>query len=158
MNRPTDNERLFADALAEASPAGFREGLFSETLRLARRRRHLRAARRVGIVTGITAALAVWLWPRTTSQHPNPATTITSYRLIETEPLPPSAVVTTHPFTSPVIASTPPASIITTAEASDGLHLLTDDELLSLAPVPSMLVRLGPHSAELIFPNQSQSE
>jgi len=159
MNRPTDNARLFPDALAEASPADFRERLLGETLRLARRRRHVRQATRAGLSLGIVAALALWLWPRTTTiRHPNPAPTITSYRLIETQPLPPSAIITTQPFTGSTIASMPPAKVITTAEARDGLRLLTDDELLSVAPAPAMLVRLGPHSAELILPNQSQLE
>jgi hypothetical protein len=156
MNRPTDNERLFADALTDASPAGFREGLLGETLRLARRRRRVRQVHRFGIVAGIAVALAFWMWPRTISHRPSPAPAITGYRLIETQPFPPSAIVATQPFTSSIVASTPPENVITTAEARDGLRMLTDDELLSIAPAPAMLVRLGPNSAELILPNQSQ--
>ena len=154
MNRPTDNERLFTDALAEASPADFRDRLLGETLRLARRRRHDRQARRALIALGIAAALTMWLWPRRAARHPPNEPALSSYRLIETQPLPASAIVTTQPFTSSIVASSPTTSVITTAEARDGLRLLTDDELLSLAPAPAVLVRLGPHSAELIVANQ----
>jgi len=158
MNNPSDNERLFADALADASPVDFRERLLGDTLRLARRRRHVRQARQAAIAVGIVAALTMWLWPRTNSPKQNPAPVITSYRLIETQPLPASAIVTTQPFASSIVASTPPTSVITTAEARDGLRVLTDDELLSLAPAPAVLVRLGPHSAELILADQSKSQ
>ena len=61
MQRPTDNERLFADALADAGPADFRASLLGETLRRARRRRHVRQASRVGIVIGLAAALGALL-------------------------------------------------------------------------------------------------
>jgi len=154
MNNQSDNERLFADALADASPADFRDRLLGRTLRLARRRRHVRQARRAGIALGIVSAFALWLWPRTTP-HPQRATpTLTNYRLIETQPLPASALVVTQPFRRPIVASTAATSVITTAEVRNGLHILTDDELLSLAPGPAVLVRLSPDSAELILADQ----
>jgi hypothetical protein len=157
MNNQSDNERLFADALADASPADFRDRLLGETLRLARRRRHVRQGCRAGIALGIVSAFALWLWPRTTP-HPQIATPApTNYRLIETQPLPASAIVITQPFTSPIVVSTAATSVITTAEVRNGLHILTDDELLSLAPGPAILVRLGPHSAELILADQSKT-
>ncbi len=81
-----------------------------------------------------------------------------SYQLIETRPLSAREIVTTQPFTSSIVASTPAPDVFTTADAGDGLRLLNDDELLSLAPVPAVLVRLGPHSAELILANQSKAE
>jgi hypothetical protein len=157
MKRPTDNERLFADALAEAGPADFRASLLGETLRLARRRRRVRQVRSGAMMLGIVAALALWFWPRTVVHPPKTEPVVASYRLIETQPLPANEIVTTQPFTSSIIASAPTANVITTAEAHDGLRLLTDDELLSMAPAHAMLVRLGPHSAELILANQSQA-
>jgi len=158
MNRPTDNERLFADALAETSPPDFRERLLGETLRLARRRQNVRHARHGALALGIVAALTLWLWPRPAVRHQSKQPAITSYRLIETQPLPATAIVTTQPFTSSIVASTPTLSVITTAEARDSLKMLTDDELLSIAPAPAVLVRLGPHSAELILAVQNKSE
>jgi len=156
MKRPTDNEQLFADALADAGPADFRESLLGETLRLARRRKRVRQVRRGAIMLGIAAALTLWFWPRSIVLPPKSEPAVASYRLIETQPLPASVIVTTQPFTSSIVASLPSANVITTAEARDGLRLLTDDELLSLAPASSALVRLGPHSAELILANQSK--
>ena len=158
MNRPTDNERLFADALTDAGPADFRASLLGETLRLARRRRRVRQVRRVGIITALAAALAMWFWPRTIVRQPKTEPAIASYRLIETQPLSASEIVTTQPFTSSIIASTPAPGVFTTADVGDGLRLLNDDELLSLAPAPAVLVRLGPHSAELILANQNKPD
>src|SRR3569833_3223971 len=157
MNNPSDNERLFADALADASPADFRERLLGGPLRIARRKKYVRQARRVGISMGIAAALALWLCPRTMPHLLKPAPAIASYRVIETQPLPASAIVTTRPFADSIVASARPVNIITTAEAHDGVHLLTDDELLSLAPTSTVLVRLGPHSAELILADQNKT-
>jgi hypothetical protein len=158
MNRATDNERLFTDALAEAGPADFRESLLGETLHLARRRRRVRQVRRAGIVAGIAIALAMSLWPRTTSRRQNSAPPMTGYRLIETQPLSASEIVTTQPFTSSIVVSAPAPSVFTTADVGDGLRLVNDDELLSLAPAPAVLVRLGPHSAELILGNQNKPD
>jgi hypothetical protein len=157
MKRPSDNERLFADALTDSGPADFRVSLLCETLRLARRRKRVRQVRQAGLVMGIAVALAMWFWPRGLVRPGKSEPATASYRLIETQPLSASAIVTTQPFTSS-IASTPTANVITTAEARDGLRLLTDEELLSLAPAPAVLVRLGPNSAELILANQSKVE
>jgi hypothetical protein len=38
------------------------------------------------------------------------------------------------------------------------LRELSDDELLALAPAPAALVRVGPHSAELVLANQSDGD
>lgn len=158
MNRPTDNERLFADALADAAPGDFRESLLGETLRLARRRRHFRQLRRGGAVVALVAAvlLALWLRPKPLQRVSRPEAQ--GYELVSTEPLPASAIVLTRPFTSPIVASIPTVNVITTAESGDGLRELTDDELLALAPAPAALVRLGPHSAELVLADQNKTD
>jgi hypothetical protein len=158
MNRPTDNERLFTDALADAGPADFRERLLGETLRLARRRRQFRRMRRGAIAAGIVVLLAICFGPRTRSHLTKTNATIESYRLVETQPLPANEIVVTTPFAGQIVASIPATSVITTAESGDGLRELSDDELLALAPAPAALVRLGPHSAELVLANQSKSD
>jgi hypothetical protein len=60
------------------------------------------------------------------------------------------------------IASTPTVSIISTATAPHLAREIDDAGLLSLAaPNPVVLVRLGPHSAELVFahtPTQDAAE
>ena len=156
MNRPTDNERLFTDALADAGPSGFREHLLGETLRLARRRRQFRQMRRGAVAVAFIVLLAMWLMPRNASHRAKTETATESYRLVETQPLPASAIVVTMPFAGQIVASIPATSIITTAGAGDGLRELSDDELLALAPAPAALVRLGPHSAELVLANQNK--
>jgi len=158
MNRPTDNEQLLADALADAAPASFRESLLGETLRLARRRRQFRQMRRVGVVMlAMAFVLALWLRPRSGHRVSKAESVPPSYQLVSTVPLPASAVVVTQPFTNPEIASAPTSvRVITTAEFGDGLRELSDDELLALAPAPAALVRLGPHSEELVFVNEDK--
>jgi hypothetical protein len=158
MNRPTDNEQLFTDALADAGPAGFREHLLGETLRLARRRRQFRQMRRGAVAVGIIILLALWLMPRNASHRTATEAAVETYQLIETQPLSVSEIVVTQPFAGQIVASIPTTSVITTAESGDGLRELTDDELLALAPAPAALVRLGPHSAELVLANQSNSD
>jgi hypothetical protein len=158
MNRRTDKERLFADALADAGPAGFRESMLGETLRLARRRRQFRQLRHGGIALGIVVLLAICFRPRTVSQRANAGNTPLSYTLVETQPLSANAIVATRPFTGDIVVSAPTVSVITTAQAGDGLRELTDDELLALAPTPAALIRLGPHSAELVLANQNKSD
>lgn len=159
MNRPSDNERLFADALADTAPAGFREALMGETLRRARRQRQFRRARRIGAALAMVALLSIVFWPRTaprrnsTAEPPAP-----SYRLINTTPLPASAIIVTQPLVNQIAVSTEAVSIITTAQSHDGLREINDDELLALAPAPALLVRLGPHSAELVLGNQESAD
>ena len=158
MNRRTDNDRLFADALADAGPSGFRESTLGETLRLARRRRQFRQVRRGGIALGIALLLAISFRPRTASQRAKTGNTPPGYTLVETQPLPANAIVETKPFTGAIVVSAPTASVITTAQAGDGLRELTDDELLALAPAHAALIRLGPHSAELVFEDPRKSD
>src|SRR5262245_37749356 len=143
MKRPTDNERLFADAFDDAGPAGSREALLGETLRLARRRRRVRQMRRAGAVLMMLGLVAILFWPKGTARQLPPPTPVASYQLISTRPLPMSAIVTTRPFANQILASMPTANVITTtAQARDDLREINDDELLALAPQPAMLVRL----------------
>jgi hypothetical protein len=158
MNHRADNERLFADALADAGPVGFREGVLGETLRLARRRRQFRRLRRGGMALAIAALLAICLRSRTGSQRTSIEKTPPGYTLVETRPLSANAIVTTQPFTPAIVVSVPTVTVVTTAEAGDGLRELTDDELLALAPAPAALIRLGPHSAELVLANQTKAD
>jgi hypothetical protein len=76
------------------------------------------------------------------------------YLLVTTQPLPPNAVFSTSGGDSiPVISNSAAIELVTTAENSPLLPQLDDDELLALAPSPALLVRRGPHSAELVFEN-----
>src|SRR5580765_6700062 len=159
MKRPSDNERLFADALADAGPTGFREALLGETLRLARRRRHFRQLRRAGAALMIIGLVTFLFWPKAVTRRvPFTEPPLASYQLINTRSLSAGAVVTTQPFVNQIVESVQTASVITTAQAHDGLREIDDDELLALAPGPALLVRLGPHSAELVLANQEKTD
>ena len=153
MNQPVDNEHLLADVLAEAAPAGFREALLGETLRLARRRRLVWQARRTITVLAVAGVLAILVWrnlPPRPAVGPAP---VTGCQIIHTRPLPVGNIVTTLPLPAgQLVVSVPTAEIILTSADSGGFRRIGDDELLALAaPRPAVLVRLGPNSEELIF-------
>ena len=62
MNEPGHNERLLADVLGEGVSADFREGLLSETLRLARRRRRFRQVRNAASALAVLVVLGLLVW------------------------------------------------------------------------------------------------
>jgi len=159
MNRPTDNDRLLDDVLAEAGPADFRRALLGETLRLAGRRRRWRQARRAAAMLVTLGLLAGLVW-----QHrPRPAATLPptaragdgNYQLIRTEPLPAGTLVTTQPAAAgQFVTSVETAGVVETKTGRSNFRMIDDDELLTLASArPAALIRLGPHSEQLFFAN-----
>jgi hypothetical protein len=159
MNCPTDNKRLLDDVLSEAAPADFREALLGETLRLAGRRRRWRQTRRAAALLVALGLLAGLVW-QNQSQPPvtvPPAAKAggKSCQLICTEPLPVSAMVTTQPLAAgQLVASVETVGVVETMAGGGGFQVIGDDELLALvSPRPAALVRLGPHSEQLIFAN-----
>ena len=159
MKRPTDNECLLDDVLAEAAPADFREALLGETLRLAGRRRRWRQTRRAAALLVALGLLAGLVWQNrllpSTPLLPVAKAGGGSYELIRTEPLPASALVTTHPLAAgQIVASAEPVAVIETNTGRGEFRVINDDELLTLvSPRPAALVRLGPHSEQLVFAN-----
>ncbi len=159
MDRPDHNERLLADVLGEGVSADFREGLLGETLRLARRRRHVRHVRRAASALAILVALGLLVWHQVPSGRGPAPLPAKPYTLVLTQPLPPSAWLVTKPFPPDrTIATVSSDHIVLTATARVRVRELTDDELLALAPKPAALVRLGRHSAELVFVNAKDQE
>ncbi len=159
MTEPGHNERLLTDVLGEGGGVDVREALLHETLRVVRRRRHFRQVRAVGTALAVLVALGLLVW-----DHPRPgrgpaAVPAKPYILVRTYPLPPAEWVETKPLpASCIIASVRTDHVITTAQAGARVRDLTDDELLALAPKPAALVRFGPHSAELVFVKQEDSD
>jgi hypothetical protein len=78
-----------------------------------------------------------------------------SYRLVHTQPLPASAIVTTKPLAPPLlIASAATVEPVRTSAMSGDFRVITDDQLLALvARRPAALIRLGPQLQELVFAN-----
>jgi len=74
--------------------------------------------------------------------------------------LPASAIVETTPFPSPnLVTSVGSVEIILTSAAAHNFRELDDDQLLDLVtPTPALLVRRGPHTAELVFANPADRE
>jgi hypothetical protein len=164
MNHEPDNKQLLADVLAEAAPADFREALLGETLRLARCRRHWRQTRRAAVLLVVLGMLAVLIW----QNQPQPPAAVPSAakagdksdKLIRTEPLPVSAIVTTRPLAAEqLVASVETVGVVETMAGSGGFRVINDDELLTLvSPRPAALVRLGPHSEQLVFVNPADEK
>ena len=159
MNRQTDEEQLLNEVLAESLPESRRDELLSQTLLTVRRRRHTRQARRTVVALLLVLGLGFLLWPRAPhrmvqSNAPKP------YVVVQTQPLPESEIVKTAPLrASSRVTSGPTATVISTATAPHLAREIDDAGLLSLAaPNPAVLVRLGPHSAELVFAHTTDPE
>lgn len=152
MTRRTDNERLLADVIAGESDAAFHEALLGDTLRLARRRRRFRQARRAMAAVAVLAGLAALVWQSFLPRVVTTGADKKSYTIIRTQPLPASSLVTTEPLAADLlVASVTTANIVETPPDSRSFREIGDDELLAMvAPKVAALVRLGPHTAELI--------
>ena len=158
MSETTRNEQLLKDVLSEDRAGALQEALLGQTLRLARRRRRFRRARPVAVVLAVLTA-GLWIvWRPPTGKlletnNPRP------YALIRTQPLPQSCVVESTTFpAAQVVSSAPNAPLVTTDNSEPPLPEINDADLLALAPRPAVLIRLGPHSAELVLaPPDSQA-
>jgi hypothetical protein len=162
MNHEPDNEQLLADVLAEAAPADFRAALLGETLRLACRCRRWRQTRRATALLVALGLLAVLVWqnfpPPPLAPMPEAKAKVKGYELICTKPLSAGAMVVTRPLSADqLVASVATAEIVQT---SNGIfRVINDDELLALvASRPAALVRLGPHSEQLVFVNPADEK
>jgi len=156
MNRRTDQEELLAAVLAEESQAGFSDALLGETLRLARRKRQWRQARRSSGVVALLLVVGFGVWqskPRgkQTIQLAQPPSASTPYQLIVSQPLAEAQLVVTQPLgaESLVVAGFATPTIHT---YDGGFREVGDDELLALAaPQTAALIRRGPHEADLVL-------
>ncbi len=152
MNDRRAQDDLLSDILAEPDPAGLREALLSQTLRLVKRRRLFRKARRAASVFAVLGGLVFILW-RLVGPGSAHHTAQTPYILVRTQPLSERVLVATRPLARArlIVSSSTVASVSTKAEAR-AFQEIDDATLLSLAaPNAAVLVRLGPHSAELVF-------
>jgi hypothetical protein len=160
MNRTSDRDRLLADVLAEAEPAGFREMLLGETLRLAGRRRRARQLRHSATALTVMALVGVVVWRLGSSGHGIVAASATPYSMVKTESLPAQAIIHTQQLEpSCFVTSVASVDVVRTTSNSGQFRIIGDDELLALAaPAPAALVRMGPHSAKLVFANKDDQK
>jgi len=152
MNHPTDTEGLLDAVLAEGTPAGFREALLGETLRLARRRRWARQTRRAATTLAVLAGLAALVWKNLPLRPATPGATRRSAAVVRTQPLPAAALVLTRPLTRECVVSSALSAPVVQTTPDGQFRIIDDSELLTLvAPKPVALVRWTPHAAELVF-------
>jgi hypothetical protein len=153
MNDHYKNEPLLNDILAEETPAGFREALLDQTLRLAWRRRQVRRVRVAALPIALIAGVFFLVWHARTPTGPSQSLS-KPYEVVQTQPLPPEAVLETRPVPPANLVITAGADVITTAAAGYRAKEIDDEELLELAaPNPAVLVRHGSHDAQLVFAN-----
>ena len=148
------NKKLLSDVLAEESDSDFREALLDQTLHVVRRKRRFKKARQVAYASLMAVGVALIGFHFLPSKTPGSKRFEPPYLLVTTQPLPASAVFSTsHGDSIPVISNSATIELVTTIESSPPLHQLDDNELLALVPSPALLVRRGPHLAELVFEN-----
>ena len=158
MNHKSGYEQLLADALAEAAPADFRAAMLGDTLRRLRRQRRWRQTRPAAGLLVALALCGMFIWQKNFSRQPvtpapAAAAVAKNYQLIQTGPLPASAIVATQPLAAGQMIA-PVASIGRIQTGRGNYHMLNDTELLALvASHPAVLIRTGPHSEELVFAN-----
>ncbi len=154
----SDQDRLLNDILAEPGETGEpRDALLDRTLRQVRRRRTVRRVRRtgVGVAVLLLPVITLLLWRVHLPRGPEIISSHAPYVVVRTAPLPLAAVLETRPFaSSEMVASVPSLHLarIATRPEERQYREIDDDTLLALAGTNAVvLVRLGPHSAELVF-------
>lgn len=146
------NKPLLSDVLAEGSDADFREALLGHTLHIVRRKRRFRKVRQVAYASLMIAGLALVSFHFLVPKPPLSKQFEPPYLLVTTQPLAANAVIsTTQGHSIAFISNSPTIELVTTSESPPVLRELDDDELLALLPSPALLVRRGPHLAELVF-------
>src|SRR4051812_2676404 len=135
MNKHQENESLLKDVLGEGPFASQREALLANTLRHVRKRRQIRYARHMAyIVPFAVLILAGLLNLRTPKRAETRVAPPKPYLLVQTQPLPSSALVASKSLPpSSFITSVPMAAVLTTAASKVQLQVVNDDALLAMA-------------------------
>ena len=153
MKEKTDHERLLVEVLSSGSDSAFGANVLAETLRGVRRQHRMRQVRYYGVALATVIAVALvasHFWQRpiasTLANQPPPS----AYQLVVTTPLTSSQITETRSFSADQAVAASRVSLVHTT--TGGFGEIGDDELLSLAaPNVVVLVRRGPHEAELVF-------
>ena len=153
MNPLIERQALLEAVLAESLPGGVRAAMLDQTLRLARRRRRARAARRGAAWLGLGAMAATLLWLGWVGPRRGGRATAAVCPIMRSRPLPAAALVQTQPLPPGwVVRSTRAFMLVRTTPTSGPYRQLTDEELLALtSPHPAALVWRAPHEAELVL-------
>lgn len=146
------NKRLLWDILAEDGDADFRGALLDHTLHFVRRKRRWRMVRKAAYGSLMLLTLVFVSFHFLVSKPTLSKRLESQYVLVTTHPFPANAVVATgRNHSVATISSSPTIEFVSTANSSPELHQLDDDELLALLPSSTLIVRRGPHLAEIVF-------
>lgn len=153
MKPEPDAERLLADVLEEAVPPDFRADLLDRTLKQVRRRRHLRQWNHGVLAVALIATVGFLLWKTSVPKDANQGAPGEALEIVTSQPLSPAMIVQSSPGMVRMISSSlSTLAVIETSPFGDGYRELNDEELLAFtAGKPSVLVRQGPHQAELLI-------
>jgi hypothetical protein len=142
-------EQLLDDLLEDAAPPEFRAALLDKTLRSARRRK---LARRFNMALSATAVAGICLLSFWKMREPP---TLPDPMVVNSQPLQPRQIVTTQlGSVEQFVSSAQTFAEVRTSGTSGPYQEIDDKQLMALLSGKSaVLVRQGPHQAELIFPN-----
>ncbi|HEY4416458.1 MAG TPA: hypothetical protein VGO57_12275 [Verrucomicrobiae bacterium] len=163
MSEKGKHNELLSAVFAEAAPKDLRSTLLGETLRHVQQRRQRKQLSRVMLLLVVLGTFAIftrpyWSGPVTTMAIKPAVPRHLNYQLVNTRPLPVSAVILTQPLASAhIIASSATGNIVRTKRGN--FRTLNDDELLALVSHrPAALIRLDGTSEYLIFANPADED
>jgi hypothetical protein len=144
---------LPADVLEEAASPDFRAELLDCTLRQVRRQRHLRQWNQGLLAAAFITVLGFLAWNTRAPKDAQQGAPAETLEIVTSQPLSPAMIVQSSPGLVKMINSSASALVvIETSPFGDGYRELNDEELLAFtAGKPSVLVRRGPHQAELLI-------
>lgn len=153
MKTEPEIERLLADVLEEAAPPDFRAELLDRTLGQVRRRRHLHQWNQGLLAAAFIASIGFLVWKSHAPKDANHGAPGETLEIVTSQPLSPAMIVQSAPGSVRMISSSASTlAVIATSPFGDGYRELNDEELLAFtAGKPSVLVRQGPHQAELLI-------
>src|SRR5882724_2340827 len=146
-------ERLLADVFEETAPPDFRAELLDRTLQQVRRRRHLHQWNQGLLAAAFITILGFLVWKTRAPKDTNQGAPGETLEIVTSQPLNPAMIVQSSPGLVEMISSSPSALVVVeTSPFGDGFRELNDEGLLAFtAGKPSVLVRQGPHQAELLI-------
>jgi hypothetical protein len=157
MKHQPDHDRLLDDMVEDALPPGLRASLLDQTLAAVRVRRRIRLfARAAGAGAVVCLGLALWRFPSARFVPVAPRAPLT----VDLPPSSPLQILHTDGGSVILIDSAADSvQYITDASCAEPIHVLDDEELLSLlAGRPAALVRTASGRAELVFADPTDAK
>jgi hypothetical protein len=149
--RNDEHKELWRDIFS--GEGDFRETVLNQTLGRVRRRKRVRRMSQMAAMMILTAGLALWIWrpqtPRIAVRLPQPEAT--GLEMVSSMPLQPDMLVESRQGAVEWISSSvPDMAMVETSLKNRIYQEVNDEELLAFAEgKPAVLLRKGPHEAEL---------